>query len=96
MCMSLSIFTGQGSVADNLCLRFYNLAVHPELVSELREEARTVLAQHNNQFTSAAMQNLKKLDSVLKESMRVDPASFCESFLIMLQAYLIVLPLIYS
>ncbi len=47
----------------------------PEIVPELREEIRSVLAEHDNTFTSAAMQNMKKLDSFLKETLRVHPAS---------------------
>jgi hypothetical protein len=59
--------------------RFYNLAAHPELVTELREEIRTVLAEHDNQFTSLAMQSMKKLDSFLKETLRVHPPAFGKS-----------------
>lgn len=47
----------------------------PEIVPELREEVRSVLAEHNNTFTSTAMQNMKKLDSFLKETLRFHPAS---------------------
>ncbi|KAK0736574.1 cytochrome P450 [Apiosordaria backusii] len=55
---------------------FYNLAAYPEYVSVLREEIRDVLAQHNNTFTSAALQAMKKVDSFIKETMRLDPAGF--------------------
>lgn len=54
---------------------YYNLAAMPELVPELREEVRTVLAAHNNIFTSVALQEMKKLDSFLKETLRFHPAS---------------------
>ena len=47
----------------------------PEIVPELREEIRTVLAEQNNTFCSLALQNMKKLDSFLKETLRFHPAS---------------------
>lgn len=53
---------------------FYNLAAYPQYIPELRDEIRTVLAEHNGIFTSSALQSMKKLDSFLKETMRVDPA----------------------
>lgn len=55
---------------------FYNLAAYPNTVPEIREEVKTVLAEHDNQFTSHAMQSMKKLDSFLKETLRVHPPSF--------------------
>jgi cytochrome P450 len=60
-----------------MLIRFYNLAVNPELVQELREEIQTVLGNHNNEFSPVAMQNMKKLDSVIKESMRLHPLGMC-------------------
>lgn len=50
----------------------YCLAVMPELVPELRDEVRTVLKEYGD-FTSAALQKMKKLDSFLREVMRVYP-----------------------
>ncbi|KAK4235824.1 hypothetical protein C8A03DRAFT_36300 [Achaetomium macrosporum] len=55
----------------NVC---YNLAAYPQYMPELREEVRTVLAEHNGVFTSAALQAMKKVDSFLKETMRLHPA----------------------
>jgi cytochrome P450 len=60
---------------------FYNLAAMPELVSELRNEAMTVLAETGGVFTSVALQNMKKLDSFLKETLRYHPVTFGEYFL---------------
>ncbi|KAK0610723.1 cytochrome P450 [Bombardia bombarda] len=54
---------------------FYTLAAYPSLAPELRAEIRSVLAENNNSFTSTALQSMKKLDSFLKETMRVYPAS---------------------
>ena len=54
--------------------RLYDLAAHPELIPELRDEIRTVLAEHGDQLTSPALQKMMKLDSCLKETLRVNPA----------------------
>ncbi|PSR87239.1 ent-kaurene oxidase [Coniella lustricola] len=58
---------------------FYTLATMPELISELREEVRSVLNEYGT-FTTNALQRMKKLDSFLKESMRVHPLGW-SSFL---------------
>lgn len=42
----------------------------PELIPILREDVQQALAESNGVFTSLAMQNMKKLDSFLKETMR--------------------------
>ncbi len=52
---------------------FYNLAAYPQYIHELRDEIRTVLADHGGVFTNAAMQAMKKLDSFIKETMRLHP-----------------------
>ncbi|KAF2740990.1 cytochrome P450 [Polyplosphaeria fusca] len=54
----------------------YNLAVTPEYIPPLRDEIRTVMAQHNGVITSRALQQMEKLDSYMKESMRFHPISF--------------------
>ncbi|OLN88210.1 Ent-kaurene oxidase 1 [Colletotrichum chlorophyti] len=62
----------------------YTLAAMPELVSMLREDIQTALAESNGVFTSSAMQNMKKLDSFLKETMRyyaLGPTSFMRKVL---------------
>lgn len=51
----------------------------PEIVPELREEIRVVLAEHDGEFTSLALQNLKKLDSFMRETMRYNPMGWSES-----------------
>lgn len=47
----------------------------PEFIPELREEIETTLAKHNGLFTSQALQAMTKLDSFLKETLRVYPAT---------------------
>lgn len=57
---------------------FYSLAAMPELIPELREEIRTVLNEYGT-FTTQALQKMKKLDSFLREVMRMHPLA-CFSF----------------
>ncbi|KAK7409073.1 hypothetical protein QQX98_008734 [Neonectria punicea] len=54
---------------------FYDLAALPDLAAELREEARQALAENGGVFTSNALQSMKKMDSFLKETLRLHPAS---------------------
>ncbi|KAF7548892.1 hypothetical protein G7Z17_g6765 [Cylindrodendrum hubeiense] len=54
---------------------FYDLAALPELAVELREEAQQALADNGGVFTGNALQSMKKLDSFLKETLRLHPAS---------------------
>jgi len=49
----------------------FHLAAYPEYVPELREEIEKVLEE--SEWTSAAMNSLQKLDSFIKEVMRVRP-----------------------
>ncbi|KAL2161084.1 hypothetical protein VTH06DRAFT_8797 [Thermothelomyces fergusii] len=55
---------------------FYNLAAYPHYAPVLRDEIRSVLAEHDGVFTSSALQAMKKLDSFIKETMRLYPAGF--------------------
>ncbi|KAG9258879.1 cytochrome P450 [Emericellopsis atlantica] len=52
---------------------FYNLAADPSLVPMLREDVQQALAETDGVFTNIALQNMKKLDSFLKETLRVYP-----------------------
>jgi cytochrome P450 len=47
----------------------YDLAVHPEYILPMREEAERVIAAEG--CTKAALGNLHKIDSFLRESMRL-------------------------
>jgi hypothetical protein len=53
----------------------YDLAIHPEYVKELREEIRTVVAEHG--WSRNALQKMHKVDSFLKESFRLHNAAAC-------------------
>ncbi|PSR80516.1 cytochrome P450 [Coniella lustricola] len=54
---------------------FYNLAASQEFVGVLRQEIEQVLADNDGLFTSRALQAMKKLDSFLKETLRMNPAT---------------------
>ncbi|KAK7709721.1 hypothetical protein SLS63_013131 [Diaporthe eres] len=54
---------------------FYTLAATPEIVPELRDEIRAVLMEYDGKFSTPALQKMEKLDSFLREVMRVYPLS---------------------
>lgn len=54
---------------------FYDIVALPGFGEELREEAKRALAEHDGVFTSGALQSMKKMDSFLKETLRLYPAS---------------------
>lgn len=47
----------------------------PDLQVELRDEVQEALLQSEGVFTSNALQGMKKMDSFLKETLRVHPAT---------------------
>lgn len=51
----------------------------PELVPVLREDVRQALEETNGEFTSLALQNMKKLDSFMKENLRMYSMSASKS-----------------
>ncbi|GKT86392.1 LOW QUALITY PROTEIN: cytochrome P450 [Colletotrichum tofieldiae] len=53
----------------------YWLAAKPELIPMLRDDVQQALLGSGGDFTSGALQNMKKLDSFLKEVMRLSPLS---------------------
>ncbi|CAG9942697.1 unnamed protein product [Clonostachys rosea f. rosea IK726] len=53
----------------------YTLAAMPEIAPMLREDVQQALAASDGVFTSLAMQNMKKLDSFLREVLRYYPIS---------------------
>lgn len=61
-----SVHTSASTTTQSL----FDLAVHPECIAELRDEARAVLAESGGVFTRAALAKLKKLDSFIKEVQR--------------------------
>ncbi|GJC87556.1 cytochrome P450 monooxygenase ATR3 [Colletotrichum liriopes] len=53
----------------------YWLAAKPELIPMLRDDVQQALLESGGDFTSGALQNMKRLDSFLKEVMRLSPLS---------------------
>jgi hypothetical protein len=45
----------------------------PELIPTLREDVEQALAMSGGKFTTQSMQHMKKVDSFLKENMRLFP-----------------------
>lgn len=56
----------------------YDLAAYQEHVEPLREELQAVLSEDGGQFRKSTMSKLRKLDSFMKESQRVNPPGLSE------------------
>lgn len=56
-------------------ISLYTLAANPDLAPILREDVYQALQETDGQYTSLALQNMKKLDSFLKETLRYYPLS---------------------
>lgn len=61
------------TTTDLLSQTVLDLAAHPEMIEPLRREIREVLAE--NGWEKTALQKMKLLDSVMKETQRVKPIS---------------------
>lgn len=60
---------------DFIC-RLYDLIGYcPEVIPELCDEIKTVLAANGNVFTTQALQQMKLLDSVMRETQRYNPTT---------------------
>lgn len=55
----------------------YDIAAHPDLIAPLREEIESTLDRHKG-ITKAALAEMKLLDSVLRETLRMNPVSISE------------------
>ena len=51
----------------------YDLAPEPETVEALRDEVRRVLAANGGVMTTKALFDMKLMDSVMRESQRLNP-----------------------
>ncbi|KAI0128888.1 ent-kaurene oxidase [Xylariales sp. AK1849] len=56
-------------------LILYDLVVRPDIVDELRKEIKTVLAANDGVLSTHALFEMKLVDSVMKESQRVNPGN---------------------
>lgn len=68
------------TTSDLLMETLFNLCQHPELLKPLREEIVTVLSEEGLKKTS--LNNLKLMDSVIKESQRLRPILLGMSFML--------------
>lgn len=59
----------------------YSLASTPEYIQPLREEIASAIADNGGEFTSRALQQMVKLDSYMKEVVRMNPPSMCKLIL---------------
>ncbi|KAF3008721.1 hypothetical protein E8E13_009726 [Curvularia kusanoi] len=72
--MQLSlIFAAIHTTSTTALNLFFTLASTPEFIEPLRDEVRSVLAEHNGEITIKALQQMEKLDSYMKEVMRFYP-----------------------
>ncbi|KAJ3561250.1 hypothetical protein NP233_g10307 [Leucocoprinus birnbaumii] len=63
-------FTSIHTTAVGLIQAVYDLAVHPEFVEEMRQEAERVIGEHG--WSKASLHKMHKIDSFLKESFRLN------------------------
>lgn len=66
-------FHTTGITATNI---FYDLASRPDCIEPLREEIKQVLQDFKGVLNNSALQRLKKMDSFMKESLRLHPLTF--------------------
>ena len=56
----------------------YDIVAHPEVIPDLREEIKSVLEETDGVMTTQALFRMKLLDSVMRESQRVNPLNMGE------------------
>lgn len=56
----------------------YDIAARPEYIAPLREELERVLKEDNGKLVKTSMTKLRKLDSIIKESQRLNPAGLVQ------------------
>lgn len=57
----------------------YDIACRPELVKKLRAEIESVVGECDGVMSTQALYKMRLLDSVMKESQRVNPLGFGRS-----------------
>lgn len=81
----LIAFAAIHTTSTALSHAIFDLAAHPQYITELREEIEKVIADENypdKMLRKTSMPKLRKLDSFIKESQRVSPPSMSESKLV--------------
>jgi cytochrome P450 len=72
----LVAFAGIHTSTMGVTNTMYDLAARPEYIKPLRDEIETILADTNGMFTKQALTRMKRLDSFMLESQRVNPPEF--------------------
>ncbi|KAH0555796.1 hypothetical protein GP486_006260 [Trichoglossum hirsutum] len=72
----LVTFAGIHTSTMGVTNTMYDLAARPEYIKPLRDEIEAVLADTDGKFTKQALTKMKKLDSFMLESQRVNPPEF--------------------
>jgi cytochrome P450 len=68
-------FASIHTTANTFTHALYTLAAHPECVEPLREEVDAVVATHG--WTKASISKLDRVDSFLRESIRINTLNGC-------------------
>lgn len=66
-------FGGFDSVSTCMCFLAYEIAVNPDIQSKLRQEVDDVLKKTNGKLTYETINDMKYLDAVVKETLRLYP-----------------------
>jgi hypothetical protein len=69
-------FAATGTVAILITHMIYNVLMYPEYLEPLREEVSACITAHGG-WTEKAMSEMWKLDSFIRETLRVQPPSVC-------------------
>lgn len=70
---SLSLFVeGFETSSSVLAFALYEMARNPDIQERLYEEISEILAEHNDEFTFEALEEMKYLDCVIHETMRLN------------------------
>jgi cytochrome P450 len=74
----VSSFAAIHTTSNSITQLLIDLCNDPELIDSLRKEVIMVITSEG--WKRSALQNLKLMDSVMKESQRLNPGVLCESF----------------
>lgn len=71
----------------------YDIALRPDVMNDIRKEIDTVLKETDGVMTTAALFNMKLLDSFMRESQRFSPAFTGEQILLVLPCFCVIIDL---
>lgn len=71
-------FAATGTVTILITHMIYNILMYPEYLQPLRDEIKAAIDEHGG-WTEKALNDMWRLDSFIKETLRVDPPSVCKS-----------------